>query len=68
MEIAIPPAGSMPAGEKAARLPRTLDEAVAKFRSKGSVAREILDGEFVDFFAATRDHELKLWREAVTDW
>ena len=68
MEIAVPPAASRPAGEKAARLSRTLDEAVARFRAKGSVAREILDGEFVDFFAATRDHELKLWREAVTDW
>lgn len=68
MGIPIPPEGSRPRAQKAARLPRTLDEAVARFRAEGSVAREILDAEFVEFFSATRDHELNLWREAVTDW
>jgi len=68
MEISIPPAGSRSPEDKAARLPKSLDEALERFRAKGSVAREILDQDFVDFFAATRDHELKLWREAVTDW
>lgn len=68
MEIPIPPEGSRAKGVKAERLPRTLDEALARFRAEGSVAREMLDAEFVEFFSATRDHELKVWREAVTDW
>lgn len=49
-------------------LPKSLHEALARFRADGSIAREILDPEFVDFFSATREHELKLWYEAVTDW
>ncbi|KAJ5101391.1 hypothetical protein NUU61_003613 [Penicillium alfredii] len=47
---------------------KKLEISVARFAAKDSVAREILDSEFVDFFAATRQHELGLWREAVTDW
>lgn len=68
MEISIPPEGSRQKGSRADRLPRTLDEAVSRFRAEGSLARKILDAEFVEFFSTTRDHELKLWREAVTDW
>ncbi|ETN45931.1 uncharacterized protein HMPREF1541_00113 [Cyphellophora europaea CBS 101466] len=49
-------------------LPNTLEEAVKRFKASSSVARDILGDEFVDFYAATREHELRSWREAVTDW
>lgn len=49
-------------------LPNTLGEAVRRFKAPESVARELFENEFVDFFAATREHELQEWREAVTDW
>lgn len=49
-------------------LPNTLDEAVRRFKAPSSVAREIFGDEFVDFYAATREHELRVFREAVTDW
>lgn len=49
-------------------LPNTLDLALKRFGAEGSIAREILKDEFVDFFVATREHELRVWREAVTDW
>ncbi|KAF2010902.1 glutamine synthetase/guanido kinase [Aaosphaeria arxii CBS 175.79] len=49
-------------------LPNTLEHAVQRFRSPASIARKLFSDEFVDFFSTTRDHELKLWREAVTDW
>lgn len=49
-------------------LPTTLEKALEQFSAPASIAREILDTQFVDFFATTRQHELKVWREAVTDW
>ena len=67
LEITIPPLSSgHPEGCRL--LPSTLEEALQRFAADGSRAREIFDGEFVDFFTATREHELRLWREAVTDW
>jgi len=49
------------------RLAKTLAEATERFKSS-SIAREILGDEFVDHFAGTREHEVKLWNDAVTDW
>ncbi|KAK6216971.1 Glutamine synthetase/guanido kinase [Colletotrichum tabaci] len=66
--IKVPPSGSRPSHDAATPLPNTLERALARFRAPGSVSREIFPGEFVDFFAATREHEIQLYREAVTDW
>jgi hypothetical protein len=33
-----------------------------------SIAREVFGDEFVDHFGGTREHEIKLWNEAVTSW
>lgn len=33
-----------------------------------SVAREVFGDDFVEHFAGTREHEIRLWDEAVTDW
>ena len=56
------------ADDKGARLARSLKEAVAQFARKESIAREVFGDDFVDHFAGTREHEIRLWDEAVTDW
>ena len=50
------------------RLAKSLKEATTRFAAKDSVARECLGDDFVDHFAGTREHECRLWDEAVTDW
>ena len=68
MAIPVPPLRSLPRGQQAEKLPNSLETAVERFRAPESVARELFGDQFVDFYAKTRDHELRLWREAVTDW
>ena len=72
MEIAVPPIttdqGSDGKPHGMIRLARSLKEATAVFMRKDSVAREIFGNEFVDHFGGTRNHEVRLWDEAVTDW
>ncbi|OJJ05059.1 hypothetical protein ASPVEDRAFT_55083 [Aspergillus versicolor CBS 583.65] len=69
VNITVPPLSAMTLDmPKPGLLPNTLELALKRFSAKGSIAREILNDEFVDFFTATRDHELRVWREAVTDW
>ena len=72
MEIPVPPLGK---GEdvggktdKGARLAKSLKEATATFMREESVAREVFGDEFVEHFGGTREHEIRLWDEAVTDW
>ncbi|KAK0650485.1 Type-1 glutamine synthetase 2 [Lasiodiplodia hormozganensis] len=48
-------------------LPTSLEEATRRFKAEGSVAREIFGDEFVEFYARTREHEVGLYRQAVTD-
>lgn len=54
--------------ERGERLPKSLAESTRRFMAKDSVAREIFGDEFVDHYGGTREHELRLWDEAVTDW
>ncbi|KAJ0303596.1 hypothetical protein Brms1b_011620 [Colletotrichum noveboracense] len=68
LDIPIPPAKIQRKDTKPELLPDSLLEATHRFKSPDSLAREILGDDFVDFFAATREHELRVWREAVTDW
>ncbi|EMC94546.1 hypothetical protein BAUCODRAFT_35773 [Baudoinia panamericana UAMH 10762] len=56
------------AGDGGARLAKSLKEATARFNRNGSVAREVFGDDFVEHFAGTREHEIRLWDEAVTDW
>ncbi|KAK0612405.1 hypothetical protein B0T17DRAFT_406265 [Bombardia bombarda] len=72
LEIPCPPLGK---GEDAGgdndmgvRLAKSLREATDRFTRYGSVAREVFGDEFVDHFGGTREHEIRLWDEAVTDW
>ncbi|KAK3354387.1 putative glutamine synthetase [Neurospora tetraspora] len=72
LEIPCPPLGK---GEQVggetdagARLAKSLKQATERFMSKDSIAREVFGDEFVDHFGGTREHEIRLWDEAVTDW
>ncbi|KAL2022979.1 hypothetical protein VTK56DRAFT_4194 [Thermocarpiscus australiensis] len=72
LEIPCPPLGK---GEEVGgstdtgiRLARSLREANDRFMSVGSIAREVFGDEFVEHYGGTRDHEIRLWDEAVTDW
>ncbi|KJX97244.1 glutamine synthetase like protein [Zymoseptoria brevis] len=72
MDIPVPPLGKGQdvggAADKGQRLAKSLKEATAQFARKDSVAREVFGDDFVDHFAGTREHEIRLWDEAVTDW
>ncbi|EOO01705.1 putative glutamine synthetase protein [Phaeoacremonium minimum UCRPA7] len=72
LEITIPPLGK---GEdvggdsdKGMRLARSLKEATDRFKRPDSVAREVFGDDFVEHYAGTREHEIRVWDEAVTDW
>ena len=53
---------------KAVRLSASLEDATRKMMRPGSIAREVFGDEFVDHYGGTREHEVKLWNEAVTNW
>ncbi|KAG5933442.1 hypothetical protein E4U60_004484 [Claviceps pazoutovae] len=72
LEIPCPPlargqetGGSSDVGE---RLAKSLKEATARFMHKDSIAREIFGDDFVEHFGGTRENEVRLFDEAVTDW
>ena len=68
LELSSPPVrGDNEGGEGAVRAPRTLIETTRAFHAS-RLAREWFGGEFVDYFAATREHEWQKWLDAVTDW
>ncbi|KAF2083798.1 glutamine synthetase/guanido kinase [Saccharata proteae CBS 121410] len=72
LEIPVPPLGKgQDVGgdaDKGQRLAKSLKEATATMMREGSVAREALGDEFVEHFGGTREHEVRVWDEAVTDW
>ncbi|KAI1801540.1 putative glutamine synthetase [Daldinia bambusicola] len=72
LEIPIPPLGKGQdvggLGDQGARLARNLREATDRFTGKNSIAREVFGDDFVDHFGGTRENEIRLWDEAVTDW
>lgn len=72
MEISVPPLGKGEdvggESDQGERLARSLKEATARFLRKESVARKVFGDEFVDHFGGTREHECRIWDEAVTDW
>ena len=50
------------------RLPKTLQEATAAMARADSYAREVFGDDFVDHFAATRQHEWDVFMQTVTTW
>jgi len=51
-------------------LPTSLESATIRMMRPDSIAREpeVLGNDFVDHYGGTREHEVKLWNEAVTNW
>ncbi len=51
-------------------LPISLEAATIRMMKPESIAREpeMLGDIFVEHYGGTREHEVKLWNEAVTDW
>ena len=51
-------------------LPVSLEAATERMMRPDSVAREesVFGNDFVDHFGGTRQHEVRLWNEAVTSW
>lgn len=72
MELRLPPLGKGEdvggQGDGGERLAKSLKEATERFMRPQSVAREVFGDEFVEHFGGTREHEIRLWDEAVTDW
>ncbi|KAI9755324.1 MAG: hypothetical protein M4579_004326 [Chaenotheca gracillima] len=72
LEIPVPPLGKGEdvggESDQGVRLAKTLKEANERFTRPESIAREVFGDEFVDHFGGTREHEVRLWEEAVTDW
>ncbi|KAL2136566.1 hypothetical protein VTI74DRAFT_3111 [Chaetomium olivicolor] len=72
LEIPCPPLGKGEdvggSTDMGVRLAKSLREANDRFTRSGSIAREVFGDDFVDHYGGTRDHEIRLWDEAVTDW
>ncbi|KAF9878820.1 glutamine synthetase [Colletotrichum karsti] len=68
LDIPVPPAKIQRRNGRPELLPNSLHDATIRFKSSESLARELFGNDFVDFYAATREHELRVWKEAVTDW
>lgn len=72
LEIPVPPLSKGEdmggASDQGARLAKSLKEATIRFMDKDSMAREVFGDAFVEHFGGTREHEVRLWEEAVTDW
>jgi len=51
-------------------LPVSLESATTRMMRPESIAREqgMFGDIFVEHFGGTREHEVKLWNEAVTNW
>lgn len=51
-------------------LPISLESATIRMMRPESIARdpEVFGDDFVEHFGGTRQHEVKLWNEAVTNW
>lgn len=55
---------------KVEMLPQSLESATERMMRADSIAREeaVFGNDFVEHFGGTRQHEVKLWNEAVTNW
>ncbi|KAI0672962.1 glutamine synthetase/guanido kinase [Trametes maxima] len=55
---------------KVRMLPQSLEAATERMMRPESVAREeaVFGNDFVEHFGGTRQHEVRLWNEAVTNW
>ncbi|KAK7054669.1 hypothetical protein VNI00_003132 [Paramarasmius palmivorus] len=74
LKLAIPPMSQLTPEDKTngkiKMLPTSLESATARMMRPESIAREkeVFGDIFVEHFGGTREHEVKLWNEAVTNW
>ncbi|EPQ58286.1 glutamine synthetase/guanido kinase [Gloeophyllum trabeum ATCC 11539] len=74
LSLPCPPIGHMKPEDKATgkvkMLPLSLESSTERMMRTESIAREeaVFGNDFVEHFGGTRKHEVKLWKEAVTDW
>ncbi|KAJ7063496.1 hypothetical protein C8F01DRAFT_1055846 [Mycena amicta] len=74
MKLETPPISHFTAQDKKSgkvkMLPTSLEAAAARMMRPDSIAREpgMLGDVFVEHYGGTREHEVKLWNEAVTNW
>lgn len=54
--------------EEVILLPSSLADGTNAMMKSDSIAREVFGDDFVDHFGATREHEVRLWNAAVTNW
>jgi len=53
---------------KVKMLSTSLESATVRMMAESSIAREVFGDDFVEHFGGTRQHEVNLWNEAVTNW
>lgn len=53
---------------KVKMLATSLQAATEQMMKPNSIAREVLGDDFVDHYGGTREHEVGVWHQAVTDW
>ncbi|EIW84954.1 glutamine synthetase guanido kinase [Coniophora puteana RWD-64-598 SS2] len=72
LKLSIPPISAYQSNpalrDQVTMLPPSLKAATERMMHPNSVAREVLGNEFVEHFGGTRQHEVKLWNQAVTSW
>jgi len=71
MKLTTPPASTFKdasSRKEIVVLPCSLEAATARMMRPDSVAREIFGDEFVEHYGGTREHEVRLWNQAVTNW
>ncbi|EIN07163.1 glutamine synthetase/guanido kinase [Punctularia strigosozonata HHB-11173 SS5] len=74
VELTGPPVSQLsPEDKKSGKvkmLPTSLESATQRMMAPGSIAREedVFGSDFVEHYGGTREHEVKLWNEAVTNW
>ena len=56
--------------EQIKMLPTSLESATIRMMRPDSIAREpeIFGNAFVDHYGGTREHEVRMWNQAVTNW
>ncbi|KAH9930739.1 uncharacterized protein B0H18DRAFT_1083811 [Fomitopsis serialis] len=74
MALPGPPVGQLTLEDKkngkVKMLPQSLEAATERMMRAESIAREeaVFGNDFVDHFGGTRQHEVQLWNQAVTNW
>jgi len=70
-KLTVPPVSALQSEasrKEVVMLPCSLEAATTKMMRQGSIAREIFGDDFVEHYGGTREHEVHVWNQAVTNW